>query len=500
MCACLCAVSNSILFREISTMRTATMGNGYKKTLITAWDCTEWTLAKLLLPQHLLLVGQVFVSAFINTEFIPRMVSLQIYTMLQAPTDHQTTYYIDLDKITGITSAGTAGNGSLKPYIVSILCKLFGGVLQVLNKLNEPDWSSNFNTQSLVASRSLCLASINTSLVFLRRQHPKALESHQIDCEQIFWRIRVAKAGSPDIRCAVDAMTAMGVYKFLLVSQALCKGTFPGNGYEVADAAAMLWMHAVHVAEGAGVDVAGLKSFCERHAENVNDGGGVSTDDDETLRQKIADARTLYYRIIGYTSAYPPISLRVLAQNMDHDTTLNAFHKQIHESAGVWTNLALLELIYASYCLDGGSASVKQSVESALLWLHFGLEQISVVHLGARAQIWAVLFRLCMTQRSLVTRDIVEMHHDLGGGATNAKSLHRSSPCFAYINFVLYTVLQNSPSDGTLGSIGNYLSSTARQNSELAIRIFEYVWARGRLPFDMCSIVRQMSYLSFKDA
>ncbi|KAJ2083601.1 hypothetical protein H4R24_000659 [Coemansia sp. RSA 988] len=470
MCACLCATSNSTLSDEISAMCLSAMGKGSKKALITAWDCTEWTLAKLLLPHHLLLVGQVYVSTFIKTSFLPHMVTLQILVALHAPIDYHSTFFIDLDKITEGASADAVEHGLLQPYMVSILCKLFGGMLQVLNKLNEAGWPSNFDTRSLVASRTLCLASINTSLVLLRRQHPKALESHRADCEQILWRIRAAQPGSPDIRRAVDAMATMEVYKFLIVSQALCKGTFPGTGGEATDAAAMLWMHAVLVAENAGIDVAGLKTACESHTTSMNDESDVGTGSDEVLRQKIVDTRALYYRIIGYTSAFAPLSSRMLSLSIDRNTTLDGFHRQIHESAGVWTNLALLELLYANRCIDDGANPIKQSVESAMLWLRFGLQQVLADSLGARAQIWAVLFRLCMTQRSLVTKDILEMHRDLGGDATDNKALHRSPQRFAFINFVLCAVLQNAPSDGTLAAIGNYLSAAARQNSVLAIR------------------------------
>ncbi|KAJ2814807.1 hypothetical protein IWW50_007020, partial [Coemansia erecta] len=187
---------------------------------------------------------------------------------------------------------------------------------------------------------------------------------------------------------------------------------------------------------------------------------------------RIASTRLLYYQIIGYKGTARPKTQPQLSKALqtaeDPVGESGAFRSQIWDNAAIWTNVALVELLYSSI-ENGGQEPTPKSVKSALLWLRHGLTCLDSEGAGSRAQLWALIIRLTMTQRPLNVTDIDEVSGDIMP-SPRTSSIHNMRPCYTLVNFVLQTALRANPSDQTLCAIMQHLATNARSNSELAVR------------------------------
>ncbi|KAJ2716424.1 hypothetical protein H4R19_000656 [Coemansia spiralis] len=462
MQACLTARTMPGLIAEISTLHLTHPAAQPERAPGTVWDSSEWALAGLLLPHHLLAVSQVFVSCVISNAYVPSLVLSRVYAALHARDSHRAVHYINLDNMprTDRTPADKRPQGP--PSVPPTLCNVLGALLNGLKRVSQRPDATRFDERVFADSRDLSLTSIKATTAQMQQHSVPTADSRQIDCEQAFWAIQRLNASGANLLRVSNLLADRGVVKFLLVAQALCAGAFPGDAVHTAQVAATLWDHAAHVARDAGIDagVAGPQ--------------GPGTANGSTMarpvEQLVADTRCLYYRLFGYAGHAAPESLDALQRGLvdvEPDTSDAALiaHSRIRDTAGGWTNIALVELLHGSLHGDNSGAAVGTS----LLWLRCGLGRLAAGGAHSRAQLWALVFRLTMTLRPLEKQDIVEMDRDLVQPA-DADPIQTTPRCYALVNFVMRAVLQAMPSEETLAATADYLGTVARSNRELAVR------------------------------
>ncbi|KAJ2783821.1 hypothetical protein H4R18_001496 [Coemansia javaensis] len=453
MHACLTAGTLSELVAEISSMRVlATPAGAHKPPAAAAAHPSAWALSELLLPHHLLAVAQVYASCFIDTEYVPRLVLDGLYAALHAKGDHQAVYFIDLDRV---VQRGPGGRKAPNPQVTGMLCKLLGRMLSSLQQQRTPRQAAMADAETLSGSRELCLTSIKATLAQLQQYSPVDVEPRLAECEEIFWTTRYAPADSAGFQRVPDMMAETGACRFLLVAQAVCAGAFPGDAAQAAQVAELLHRHATTIAND-------IRTIDTPAAEPPAAG---------STRERIEDTRRLYYRIVGYTGTGRPADAEELSQRLQHapDAGDNAqlFYNRIRKTAGVWTNIALVELLHASHCANTAQQT-DQAAQAAQAWLRFGLRCLPASMAGGRAQIWALLLRLTMVQRPLKPEEIAEMGRDLTQ-PRDASPLQVAPQCYLLVNLVMRAVLNGAPTDETLGAIAAYLAREARANAETAI-------------------------------
>ncbi|KAJ2433922.1 hypothetical protein IWW41_001773 [Coemansia sp. RSA 2522] len=338
-----------------------------------------------------------------------------------------------------------------------------------LDSLNGQTWgdmTAAYDKQLADDSHALCLTSIDTTIAQLRRQQPRVLEKRSIKREELFWNFYRTTVSDEDIQSLSGMMADRRVLKFLLIVAALSASEFPGDEQHAKVVITALWRHAILAAKSLGIDT----SVFELSGMPPDGSNDISK---AVVKRRAANARELYYQIIRYQGSAPPTSQQQLDEALMATGTsaegAGASRDHTWDHAGVWTNIALVELLcFGGEC--GKQALDQGAIDVALLWLRYGLKHFDTDNAGSRAQLWACILCLTMTQRSLEPADIVEMHDDLMSPPSSADSFQNILPCFTLVNFVLRAVLQANPSDQTLNAVGSYLVTHGLSNSELAVR------------------------------
>ncbi|KAJ2500476.1 hypothetical protein GGH96_002716 [Coemansia sp. RSA 1972] len=429
-----------------------------EKELDCKWHVHKWALTGLVLPHHLLCISQVFLCTLVTRQFVSWHVIDRLFAALHSRVSCQTVYFIDIDNVDEPVK--------LKPFALAAVHSIYGGMLEALNGQTWGDMTAAYDKQLVDDSHALCLTSIDTTIAQLRRQQPHVLEKRSIKREELFWSFYRTTVGDKDIQSLSGMMADRRVLKFLLIVAALSTSEFPGNDQHAEVVITALWRHAILAAKSLGIDT----SVFELSGMQPNGSNDISM---AVVKRRAANARELYYQIIRYQGSAPPTSQQQLDEAlMAADTSAEgpgASRDHIWDNAGVWTSIALVELLcFGGEC--GKQALDQEAIDVTLLWLRYGLKHLDAGNAGSRAQLWACILCLTMTQRSLETPDIVEVHDDLMLPPSSADSFQNIPPCFALVNFVLQAVLQANPSDQTLNAVGSYLVSHGRSNSELAVR------------------------------
>ncbi|KAJ2122997.1 hypothetical protein IW147_002929 [Coemansia sp. RSA 720] len=459
MRACLLAKSVQALSDKMASfkpdMEAVELG---EKELDCTWHVHKWALAGLVLPHHLLCISQVFLCTLVTRQFVSRHVIDRIFAALHSRVSRQSVYFIDIDNLDELAK--------LKPFALAAVHGIYGGMLEALNGQNWIGMSAAYDKRLADDSHALCLTSIDTTIAQLRRQQPCVLKERSIKREELFWNFYRTTVSDEDIRSLSGMMADSRVLKFLLITAALSTSEFPGDGQHAEVVITALWQHAILAANSLGIDT----SLFELVGAPLNGSNDASK---TMIKRRAANARELYYHIIRYHGSAPPTSQQQLDEALlaagTSSESPGAFRGHIWDNAGIWTNIALVELLcFGGEC--GRRALDQEAINVALLWLRYGLKHLHPDNTGSRAQLWAGILCLTMTWRSLETVDIVEMHDDLMSPPFSADSFQNILPCFTLVNFVLRAVLQANPSDQTLNAVGSYLVTHARSNSELAVR------------------------------
>ncbi|KAJ1901085.1 hypothetical protein LPJ66_001025 [Kickxella alabastrina] len=471
MYACLSSESVQALSDNITSLRTA--NSCIRKSEMvgdTIWKPDAWILAKLLLPHHLLFIGHMFVFGFIRTNKIHRSVMAGMQAAMRAGCRYQTTYFISLDKL--VTDAAKKET-SLPAYVMPIVHQLTISIGHVLAMYDMTQDATNPSAQALARSRELCQASINATKAQLAKHSmvPKASSARIITSrEDVAGRIEsLLASAAPDMQ-ALSALPPMiaeqGDSKFILSAQLLLH-IIESKSLVMAyqHAACFLRSNALFIARDMFIDTSELQADLPVVESSY---------DNALFRQSLMDSRALYYRMVGYNSANPPKSMLALASKLlgSGIEGANSTYAQVRETAGIWINIALSELLLAHFVSDetvDWMTTDSSPIESAELWLRCALDHISPGSTGSRAYIWTLLLQVIMAQRSLCLNDFTQMHNDLVGTA-DIESLHLTPNCFAPMNFVVRAIISCNPLGATVDAIGNYISYVARGDTELALR------------------------------
>ncbi|KAJ2847477.1 hypothetical protein IWW36_003839 [Coemansia brasiliensis] len=490
MHACLSATSVQTLSDEVASVnllaaqeRPSTMDN-------SKWNGLQWILSDLLLPHHLLLVGQVFANSFITAQFIPRKVLDKLLAVLYSAPSSHTAFFIDWNKVVQSKSDIAGGSAKLEPYVASIVVKLYTQMRKVLNRPIRIFSDDMFGLELTSQSARLCSASINATFSQMRHQEQKAVKQLCIESKELLWHFYDSSLSNDDIRRIPHIMSICDIP--LLLSFAMCANGFPGTSDKITAAVQALWRHAFYIAKHANIDISSMRS-----AEAALDPGSQNED----TKLQLIETRTLYYRLVGYTSSWSPTSLQRLKQIMPTSgCSKQSSNKQNNFPSGawIWINIALVELLHISIVKNQQLLDAK-SIDIALAWLKYGLKRLHPNDMGSRAQIWAFILRITMAQRHLTLGDIAMAHKDLEMPPITLGSSENIPPSFMLINSILQPIIVANPSDSTLKAIGHYLSTIARSNSELAVRLIEYVSVSNRNQPDLKNMVRKMSFLDIRD-
>ncbi|KAJ2662884.1 hypothetical protein IWW48_001592 [Coemansia sp. RSA 1200] len=476
MHACLAASSTRILCDEISDLSISNVSTPRSKVTGSAWKSTEWILGRLLLPHHLLFVGQVFLCCFIEATFVPHSVLERMYAALYEGLRCQSAYYLCLDNIAEkSTSADASANKGykLQPYIMSVVRKMFGGIKDVL--LSYGDEKSDVHLQqdeslrrAIQQSCGLCSASMRVTLVQLKQYLLAPAEDAKSvgDCEDLLQIINrgPAEALFDSKDNLLSAVIEQGTEAPLLITYLLCADNSDTSESKLKDAICVLHEHSVLAARSMDIDTVSFNTLFQSRVCDV-------TLNRETIAQCISEARQLYYRLVGYTGVFGPKTERSLVYNFLgdlNDTRLSEPRQKFCRRAGTWSNLALIEVLYSVFESDRNFVS-RSAIDSAFLWIHHGLKQLSSDNVGGCAQLWTLALHLSMFYKPLQQNEIVQMHNSIGR-TEDRHTLHIAPMCNVPVNFVLRTVLDSTYSSDTIEAIGNYVSYIAMDNAELAIR------------------------------
>ncbi|KAJ2624669.1 hypothetical protein GGI26_001363 [Coemansia sp. RSA 1358] len=478
MHACFTANSVKVLCSEISGMRTHNNSVARSNGTGGAWKSSEWFLGRILLPHHLLFIGQIFLYSFIEASFVPRSVLVRMYAALQAGLHCQSTYFLCLDNAAESKMAldkNNAINPRLQPYVISVIRKLLGNIKDIILKCDKdstalsPDCSSGAIIQS---SADLCFASIRVTLLQLKKhlQEPTRSISMVVDYEEAMHFINTQPLESMVAKKDIlQAILERCMDKPILITCILCNGNDgESGGFKFEYAAYILREHAIMAAQSMDFDTSAYKQH-----------PWLSACDDIKNRDHvigwIADARQLYYKMVGYVGSLHPISERMLAMNLvsergDIQNNAAAIRKRFYECSGVWSNIALIEIMYAFYKANSDSSISQQTITSALLWLRHGITALDTANTGGRAQLWAMIMHISMLNGPLQQSELGRMHRANECFNEGRRTLHTVFTCFSPVNFILFSVLDAKPSDDTINAIGHYVSHLASNNAELAIR------------------------------
>ncbi|KAJ1731538.1 hypothetical protein LPJ72_003883, partial [Coemansia sp. Benny D160-2] len=429
MHACLAASSTRVLCDEISDLSISNASSSRSKVTGSAWRSTEWILGRLLLPHHLLFVGQVFLCCFIEATFVPHSVLERMYAALYEGLRSQSTYYLCLDNIaeksTSADPSATKGY-KLQPYIMSVVRKMFGGIKDVL--LSYGDEKSDLHLQqdeslrrAIQQSCGLCSASMRVTLVQLKQYLLAPAEDAKSigDCEDL---LQIINKGSVESLFdskdgLLGAVIEQGTEAPLLITYLLCADNRETSESKLKDAVCVLHEHSVLTARSMDIDTASFNTLFQSRVCDV-------TLNRDTIAQCISEARQLYYQLVGYTGVPGPKTERSLVHNFLgdlNDTRLSGSRQRFCRRAGTWSNLALIEVLHSVFESDHGFQN-----------------------------------------------EIVKMHNNIGR-TEDRHALHIAPVCNIPVNFVLRTVLDSTHSNDTLEAIGNYVSYIAMDNAELAI-------------------------------
>ncbi|KAJ2454801.1 hypothetical protein EV183_001220 [Coemansia sp. RSA 2336] len=489
MFACLSATSVQALSDEIANVDMTATVEQPSAMYNSKWKNGQWALAGLLLPHHLLLVGLVFTSSLITEEFTPQKVLDKLLTVLYVAPSSSAMVYIDWRKVVQSKHHLADKPAEGEPHVLSVVVKFYTEMRRLLTRFKWRPEDDPLYTESYRQSIDLFKASIYATFSQLLRYETKEVKHMKFLPEDLQWDFESALSAD-DIRQLHFKTTTYGTS--LLFSFKACANGFSGDSSKVAAVVESLWRHVFRVARDANIDVSSMRS-----AEDALDPCSQNTD----TELQLIETRTLYYRLVGYTSGWSPTSLQRLEQIMSpSNCSPQPSDKQSSDlptDASTWINIALVELLHVTIVKNQQLSSVK-STDIALAWLKYGLKRLRPENKGERAHIWALIFRVTMAQRPIMPSDIYMAHKDLVVPPITS-SLENVSPCFLPINFILQPIIESNPSDSTLSAIGQYLSTTARSNSELAVRLIEYVRVNSRNQPDLKTMVREMSYLDVRD-
>ncbi|KAJ2115604.1 hypothetical protein IW146_002182 [Coemansia sp. RSA 922] len=459
MSACLWAKTPMMLYTQISgtTENSSLQGGAYR-------NGDELALTRLLLPHHFMYVGQVFLSCFVTGSFIPQSVLLHIQATMSTSPGHPTTaHYLSPKMIVDLLPVASNRDGTLKQQFVDVISKFFAALIALLHShdLAGPAKPPNL---VLAHSRKICDASVNLTLAQLERCLPAGSPTLCNSFEGILYRVSRNHLDNIEPRGLLAEAASHGLDKFLLSTQIMPKCELDRNSYTSCERVVhLLREHALVVAKGLKV-APGTAQAIHWHAPVVNDTKSVL----KRLHRRISDCRTLYYLILGYEGPVQPTSRETLALGLvNHSKKDVAGRRPLLQCSGLWINIAIVELLTARFSSDTRSVDI-QAVESALLWLEYGLKHYITGEFGARIQMWTAILQVTMVMRSLTMKDIVRVHRDLGYD-TDSDALHSPATDFTPINNVLGSVLR-SASASTLEAISAYLTHVGYTNTELAFR------------------------------
>ncbi|KAJ1667722.1 hypothetical protein EV178_001190 [Coemansia sp. RSA 1646] len=475
MHACLTASSTKSLCDEISDLSASNTSISRGKMAGNSWKSTEWILGRMLLPHHLLFVGQVFICCFVEATFVPRAVLERMYASMYEGIRYQSTYYLCLDNAAKKCAYVDVDDGKgpqLQPYIVSVIRKMFGGIKDVLLWHGGTEFKSSAEQGSslrrtIQQACGLCSASMRATLVQLKQSllAPTADVESITECEDLLRIINKNSFKAPfDPKAGLLRVVAEQSFEApLLMACLLCADDGEPNEVKLINAVCALREHSVLAAQSMGIDTTSFKLPIEDRIDH-------KTSSRENISLWISEARQLYYNMIGYVGAPQPKSERALALNFvsSQDDAASSTRPQFCKRAGTWTNLALIEVLHSVFELGSNLAS-RSAIDSAMVWLYHGQKQLSADNVGGCAQLWAMIMHFSMFSKPLQQSEIVKMHNDIGS-TNDGHTLHITPVCHLPPNFVLRTVLDSVHSDDTISAIGNYVSYLSVDNAELAIR------------------------------
>ncbi|KAJ2001104.1 hypothetical protein H4R26_004300, partial [Coemansia thaxteri] len=428
------------------------------------WSVDEMVLAQLLLPHHLLLVGQVFVHCFVAGSFVPESVLAQMLAALSTSTGRPTVaYFVSSEKIVEVFPAAVVKEGTLKRHIADVVVGLMSALRGAihLHILTATPQAAN---PVIHLSKAICKASVNLTLAQLKTHRSAKAVLNANDLDSLLHRISRNPLGTLDIQTLPASITRLGLNRFLLVTHILCQADLGCSDYSPCERAVyILREHAILIAEHFGAVPCGVKSATWRNSDSSDD-----PDLKSRLQQWISDCQALYYGIFGYAGSSPPKSLEALSFGLLGNTKDgNSARARLLRLSGIWINIALIEYMKAR--LDAGNQSIEaQALDSALLWLSYGLNHHEFFGSGTRSQMWVVFLQLTMIKRSLTLKDIMLVHRDLCV-TDDLNTLHVSPPNFYLMSGVLRVVMETATYE-TLEAIGSYLTHVAPTNADLAFR------------------------------
>ncbi|KAJ2756604.1 hypothetical protein GGI19_000694 [Coemansia pectinata] len=460
MSACLWAKTPMMLYTQISgTTENGNLQGGVNR------NGDELALARLLLPHHFMYVGLVFLNCFVTGSFVPQSVLTHIQATLSTSPGHPTTaHYLSPKMIVDLLPVASNRDGTLMQHIVDIISKFFAALIALLHSydLAEPAEPPN---PAIAHSRIICDASINLTLAQLERCLPAGSPSLCNGCEGLLYRVSRDHLDTLEPRGLLAQAASHGIDKLLLSTRIMPKCELDRNSYTSCERVVhLLREHALVVAKDLKVAPSTAQAI-PWHASVVNDDKSVL----KRLHRRISDCRTLYYLILGYKGPAQPTSMETLVLGLVYRTKKGGAGRRRHllHCSGLWINIGIVELLTARFSSDSRSVDI-QAVDSALLWMHYGLKHHVTGEFGARIQMWTAILQVTMVKRPLTMKDIVQVHRDLGYDA-DSDALHSPVTDFTPINNVLGPVIK-AASGITLEAISSYLTHIGYANTELAFR------------------------------
>ncbi|KAJ2650317.1 hypothetical protein IWW40_002494 [Coemansia sp. RSA 1250] len=488
MFACLSATSVQALSDEVANVDMSATQEKPSAMYRSKWKNGQWALVDLLLPHHFLLVGLVFANSLITAQFISRKVLDRLLTVLYSTTRSSAMFFIDWHKVVQCKHHLADRPAKRAPDVLSIVVKFYTEMRRLLSRFRWRPEDGPLYTESFHKSLGLYKASIYATFAQLQHYELKEVKHMQFQPEELLWDFESALS-IDDIRQL--HFTTITSSNSLLFSFEVCANGFSNTSSKVAAVVESLWKHVFKVAEEANIDISSMVS-----AKDALNSFSQNTD----TKLQLIETRTLYYRLVGYTSSWSPTSLQRLEQIMSTSNCSTEPSDKRSSSlltdASTWINIALVELLHISIVKNQQLTNVK-ATDIALAWLKYGLKRLCTENKGERAHIWALILRVTMAQRPIVPADIFMAHKDLVLPPITSSS--SENVCFLLINSILQPIIEANPPDSMLNAIGQYLSTTARSNSELAVRLIEYVSVNNRNQPDLKAMVRKMSYLDVRD-
>ncbi|KAJ1809615.1 hypothetical protein LPJ56_004511, partial [Coemansia sp. RSA 2599] len=428
MLGCILSKSRDKLLQRISAMPIETSLVSQRDNLIDSnvWSGADWILSKHLLPHHLLFVCQVFVHCFITSDLVPAGVMAGMRDSMRAGARVQSTYFIDLNKL---ARAGAAETKLLESHVGPVLNKIFGGITGSLIKLKSDNTPTDVDMSVLLRSSELCQASIDRTMAQLSRISPSddaQLDSMRtqllVDCAE-----NVGLSGDFDAQ-RIRSLTldiAGSSSNFLPLAQLLYSISQCPDKERACYLATCALRDYAYVL-GSRLGICGAMGEPQDWHERL-----VSK---KLLGQWIADARAVFYGIMGYTGKARPGSMDALEGGLmssgakavgnssdspvgrDHEGSSLQLGSRKH--FGTWVIAAFCELLCWHYDVDRDTGrpyayADSPAADSAQLWLRSGLKYVAADDIGGRAYIWAILLQLMASEQRLSQSDLASMKDDL---------------------------------------------------------------------------------------